>query len=82
MAVMVTHHDLSQNHIDITFCVFVSGSDHLCQRPFGRRVIFFQILRINQPHTVGLFFLPQSVIRSQRNIKIVRLHQNVKSLCI
>ena len=79
---MFAHGDFSQHHVNIALCILVAGGNHGRQGALRGGVISVQILGIDQAHTVEPLLLAQPVISSQRDIEMIRLHQNIKPLGI
>ena len=80
--VALAHLDFSQHHIDISTGISVFGSYHGSQRTLRRFLVFFHLLGIDKAYTVRFFLSAQSVIDTQGDIKALRFHQNIKTLCI
>ena len=81
-AIVITHIDLSQNHIGKLTGVSVFGGNRRRKCPRRRLSVLFQLSGIDQSHAVCLFSFAQPVVNSQCDVKILRLHQNIKTLGI
>ena len=80
--VSLAHLHFSQHHIDVSAGIPVFGSNHRSQRTLRRFLVFFHLLGIDETYTVSFFLSAQSVIDTQGDIKALRFHQNIKTLCI
>ena len=71
-----------KNHIHIPLRINTLRLHNCCQTSCWYNVIFLEFAGIDQSHTVCFLFSSQFFVNTKGNVKMFRLYQHIKSLCI